>query len=463
MNANGNKVCEICGGLGVVTLDVPIDHPDFGKAFPCICQTDKIRTRKATQLRTLSNLDAYADKTFGTFQIDCSLLNANDADDADLREACSNLVNASDLTESQRRQINTAARLALRYAEEPDSWLLLQGTYGTGKTHLAVAIANTRLARGEPVLFITVPDLLDHLRSAFGPSSEVAYDERFEQIRTAPLLILDDLGAESQTAWAQEKLYQLLSHRHALRLPTVITTNADLERMDPRIRSRLLDHSLTQVIQLTIPDRRSPITTWQELDLSNLDRYRGMTFDTFDLREEEGLSPTETKRLERAAQIARYFAESPRGWLVLTGEPGTGKTHLAAAIAHECKARGDQTLFVTASELLDHLRATFYPGSTVGYDKRMEEIKRAAVLVLDNLNIDRNLSSWARDKLFDVLMYRFDYDLPTVITTYQPLQEMDTRLKSRVINEARSTVVAITVPSYPGKTSRRAAPPRRRG
>jgi len=186
-------------------------------------------------------------------------------------------------------------------------------------------------------------------------------------------------------------------------------------------------------------------------------------FDTFDLREEEGLPAIEIKRLERAAQIARYFAESPKGWLVLMGEPGSGKTHLAAAIAYECKARGDQTLFVTASELLDHLRATFYPGSAVGYDKRMEEIKRAAVLVLDNLNIDKNLSSWARDKLFDVLTYRFDYDLPTVITTYQTLQDMDTRLKSRVINEAHSTVVAITAPSYPGKASRRAASPRRRG
>src|SRR5690349_12418233 len=151
MNANGsngNKVCEICGGLGVVTLDVPIDHPDFGKAFPCVCQTDKIKTRKATQLRSLSNLDAYGDKTFATFQVDYSQL---DADDAMLRKTCPNLVKAADLTEDQRRQITNAARFALRYAKEPDGWLLLQGTYGTGKTHLAVAIANTRLSCGEAI------------------------------------------------------------------------------------------------------------------------------------------------------------------------------------------------------------------------------------------------------------------------------------------------------------------------
>jgi len=104
---------------------------------------------------------------------------------------------------------------------------------------------------------------------------------------------------------------------------------------------------------------------------------------------------------------------------------------------------------------------TFYPGSNVGYDKRMAELKKASVLILDNLNLDKNLSSWARDKLFDILTYRFDLELPTVITTSQPLDEMDARLKSRAANKSRSVIEAITAPSYPGKSGRRrAAPPR---
>jgi DNA replication protein DnaC len=459
MSDNGTPVCEICGGLGVVTLDVPVGHPDFGKAFPCVCQADKLKVRRATQLRTISNLDAYTDKTFSTFEIDYSLLEEHE------RGLCQTFPNMTDrynLTEDQRRYVKIAAETALNYADNPQGWLLLQGGYGTGKTHLALAIANRRLEQSEPVLFITVPDLLDHLRSAFGPSSEVGYDERFEQLRTAPLLILDDLGAESQTPWALEKLYQLISHRHAAKLPTVVTTNRDPETLDPRIRSRLTDQALTQNVRLNVPDRRSSLTTWQELDLSNLDRYRDMRFDTFDTREGENLAASEGKRLVQAVHMARHFADSPQGWLVLTGEAGCGKTHLAAAIAHECKHRGLQTLFVTASELLDHLRATFYPGSPVSYDRRIEEVKRAAILVLDNLTIEKNLSSWARDKLFDILLYRFDYDLPTVITTYQPLDEMDMRLRSRVKNESHSVVVAITAPSYPGRPSRRrASPPRR--
>jgi DNA replication protein DnaC len=455
---SNNEVCQICGGLGLVTLDVPVGHPDFGKAFPCICQADRVKTQKSTKLRTVSNLDAMTDKTFATYEVDYTLLDSDDF----LRSECANLSRGHHLTEEHRRHINIAAELALRYADDPQGWLVLWGTYGTGKTHLAAAIANRRMERSMPVLFLTVPDLLDHLKATFGPTSEVAYDERFEQIRTIPFLVLDDLGAEKQSDWAQEKLYQLLDYRHIRKLPTVVTTNNPLETLEPRIRSRLTDNSITRLIRLEVPDRRSSITTWQDLDLSNLDRYRDMTFDTLDARNTEGLADDQVRRFERGLQIIRNYAANPVNWLVVMGEPGSGKTHLAAAIAHECRARGDHPLFVTASELLDHLRVTFSPGSHTNYDRRMSEIKDASLIVLDNLIIDKNLSSWARDKLFEILIYRFDYRLPTVITTYQTLADMDSRLRSRITNDSHCEVVAITVPSYPGKTvRRRAAAPRR--
>ncbi len=448
------EVCPICQGLGVVSLDVPVGHPDFGKAFACVCQADIIKARKAERARKLGQLDAYADKTFATFQVDYRLL----GEDSDyLRQACPDMPDGRNLNEEQRQQVNVAAKIALRYADNPQGWLLFQGKYGTGKTHLAASIAHYRLAQNEPVLFMTVPDLLDHLRSTYAPDSEITYDALFEQLSNIPLAILDDMGAESPTPWAQEKLYQLLSRRHTLRLPTVITTNLDPEQFEPRIRSRVLDYTLTQSIPLDIPDQRA-MGGWQELDLTNLSRYRDMTFDTFDLRQDEGLPEADVKRLQQAAQAAHYFIDNPYGWLVLMGEPGTGKTHLAAAIAYECKHRGQQVLFVTASELLDYLRSTFYPASTVTYDKRLEEIKRASLLILDNLMLDtRGMSSWARDKVFEILVYRFDYRLPTIITTYQKLSEMDIRLKSRVTNEAHSTIAVLTVPSYPGKPIKRVA------
>jgi DNA replication protein DnaC len=60
-------------------------------------------------------------------------------------------------------------------------------------------------------------------------------------VKSAALLVLDDLGTESATAWAREKLYQLFNHRYNARLPTVITTAVPIEQLDPRLASRMLD------------------------------------------------------------------------------------------------------------------------------------------------------------------------------------------------------------------------------
>ena len=138
----------------------------------------------------------------------------------------------------------------------PDGWLTLIGPYGVGKTHLAAAIAHEALGRGEVVLFAVVPDLLDHLRTTFGPQSTIAYDEQFDFLRTVPLLILDDLGTESATPWAREKLYQLINHRYNYRLPTVVTSNLKPDAIEPRIYSRLCDPACGILITITAADYR---------------------------------------------------------------------------------------------------------------------------------------------------------------------------------------------------------------
>ncbi|MBI5955995.1 MAG: ATP-binding protein, partial [Chloroflexi bacterium] len=111
-----------------------------------------------------------------------------------------------------------AFNAATEFAKKPKGWLVIHGPNGNGKTHLAAAITNKLLEKGKVVLFLNVPELLDYLRDAFNPKrdrdeSALSYEERFTTIKTAPVLILDDFGAESETAWANEKLYQLLNYR----------------------------------------------------------------------------------------------------------------------------------------------------------------------------------------------------------------------------------------------------------
>ena len=217
--------CAICLGARWIKEAVPLGHPHFGVLFPCSCIQDEWAHRTVLELAQMSNLGAMRDKTFATFNPFVPGL----------------------------RGVVSRVRA---YARRPDGWLTLLGPYGVGKTHLAAAIANEALEREEQVLFAIVPDLLDHLRATFGPQSRIAYDERFELVRTVPLLILDDLGTESATAWAREKLYQLINHRYNERLATVITTNLKPEAIEPRIYSRLCDPACGALITIAAQDYR---------------------------------------------------------------------------------------------------------------------------------------------------------------------------------------------------------------
>lgn len=351
------------------------------------------------------------------------------------------------LPRRQKENLRRAYELAREYAEQPQGWLILTGGYGSGKTHLATAIANYCVEQGHPTLFVVVPDLLDHLRAAFRPDSPVTYDQRFEAIRTAPLLILDDLGAQSTTPWAQEKLYQIINYRYNAQLLTVITTNHPLEEIDVRLRSRMTDPDLCRIYHIEARDyRASGIDDYG--GLNRLPLYGHSTFETFD-SERADLPANERRNLRRAYEIARAFAQEPDGWLILMGRDACGKTHLAAAIANYRQAQGYRAMLVVVPDLLDHLRATFAPHSTVSYDKEFEKVRSAPFLVLDDLGTE-SATPWAREKLYQIFNYRYQAKLPTVITMQQALEEIEPRLASRMQDHSLCTIHPIAAPPYRG-------------
>jgi DNA replication protein DnaC len=330
---------------------------------------------------------------------------------------------------------------------------LLRGGYGSGKTHLAAGIANFAVGMGVPTLFLTVPDLLDMLRFSYD-SEDTTFERRFDEIRNAPLLVLDDFGTQNATGWAQEKLFQIINFRYINKLPLVVTTNLGLDEIDARIRSRLTDPELVSDVRINATDYRHPTDDTGHPDLSSLDLMASKTFGSFEDRTDEGLRPDETKSLQKALKAAYTYAEKPRGWLVFLGEYGSGKTHLAAAIANYRAGLGDPPLFIMVPDLLDHLRATFSPNSNVAFDRRFDDIRTAPLLVLDDLGT-QSMTPWVREKLYQLFNYRYNRELPTVITTADSLDEMDARLRSRLLDGRLCSIYAITVPSYHGNRGKK--------
>ena len=216
---NPKGTCPKCSGAGYLRADVPYGHPNFGKPIPCVCKEAERKEKRRQQLRDMSNLDAFRDRTFRTFN-------------------------------SRVPGVQEAYEMSYDYAQDPEGWLLLVGPNGCGKTHLGAAIANQCLESGAVVLFAVVPDLLDHLRAAFAPNSTEVFDQLFSKMREAEVLILDDLGAQQSSPWANEKLFQLLNYRYNMGMPTVITANPKgLQGVDERIRSRLTDVSLVARVE----------------------------------------------------------------------------------------------------------------------------------------------------------------------------------------------------------------------
>lgn len=124
-----------------------------------------------------------------------------------------------------------AHRAALEFCERAEKHacregLLMQGQVGSGKTYLACCIANRLLAGGHRVLFLVVPDFLDHIRSSYDTRGDgVSERDIMDAARDVPVLILDDLGAHQYTEWSRQKIYSLINYRVNHQLPVIVTTN----------------------------------------------------------------------------------------------------------------------------------------------------------------------------------------------------------------------------------------------
>lgn len=207
--------CRICGGVG--WLGQRVEEWRW-EAVPCSCRIGMVTQEQRFHYAEFPN--SVPPKTFDNFKPE-------------------NKVEAEGL------------RIAREFVVQREHFILtLHGPNGGGKSHLLEAIGRALLQQGSWVKYSFVPDLLDELRNSYSRDPDAppskSFEWLFEHYAVLPeVLLLDDLGAESDTEWAVEKLTRLVDHRHRNRLNMVVGTNLSAEEMaeklTPRIADRIFD------------------------------------------------------------------------------------------------------------------------------------------------------------------------------------------------------------------------------
>ena len=416
--------CESCYGLGWYTYNVPVGHENFGKFINCTCQSIDLKTNLDRLLKK-SNLSHVRKYKFETL-VSADVFN----------------------NQSHIDLFTTAYKEAHNYAKNPVGWMVFTGPNGSGKTHLAAAIGNQLIDNGQPVTFFDVPELIDSFKRWFSnENNDSDTNHPFEQIKNSPLLILDDFKTGSTNTWSEEKLKQLIKYRSNRDLPTIYTISGSLNQLDHYILSRIQQKESCKILNLPAPTNHTFIQQkLGKIDQSMLNR---MNLNNFNIQIPNATQKQKTN-IKWALQAAKNFTKDPERWLTLIGDTGVGKTHLAVAIANDQIQKGVPVFFAFVPELLDYLRYTFSPTNPTTYDEIFENVKNSELLILDDLGREHT-TPWAADKLYQIIVHRYNSRLPTVITAISDLNQIESPISSRIKDPSVSQLIEIDAPDYRNK------------
>ena len=200
----GSKVCEYCG-RELKTAVVCFGSESMESVERCRCRIKaeeeqiykEIRECQLNSLKMMSGMSARGfDNTFDTLK--------EDKPNEKVKQVC----------EEYARNFKGIGK--------NKNGLLIVGGYGTGKTHLADAIANELFKQDIQVINKTMQDLLSGIKRAFKNGND---DDVLEEYKSVPLLIIDDIGKEQGTEWAVSTIYDIINGRYERYMPIVITTN----------------------------------------------------------------------------------------------------------------------------------------------------------------------------------------------------------------------------------------------
>jgi DNA replication protein DnaC len=154
-----------------------------------------------------------------------------------------------DKWDTAKNPLSSAKSLAAvkRYVESVgmgrNNWLFLHGDYGLGKTHLAVAALRAIALKNEwPARLAVWPELCQATKESWGSRHGLTEAQLWGRVRSARILLLDDLDKTSTSEWAMGKLFDLINQRCAKQLPTIITANRSPKQLQAVWRKSKQEH-----------------------------------------------------------------------------------------------------------------------------------------------------------------------------------------------------------------------------
>jgi primosomal protein DnaI len=140
------------------------------------------------------------------------------------------LVDNGKPNESRIKAVELAEKFVSQY--EPGKkmkGLYLYGSFGVGKTYLLGAIANALAKKNIPSLLVYVPEFFRELKSSL---QDQTINEKLDYVKKVPILMLDDIGAESMSSWLRDDILgPILQYRMLENLPTFFTSNFDFQQL----------------------------------------------------------------------------------------------------------------------------------------------------------------------------------------------------------------------------------------